>query len=1041
MAVIRHTDVLGGIHGGFAPFVPFAGWRTYSVEATYTDPDGFEFPAFRIRQTGGPVTDTISQHGARIGNLFVDRSWPYGNSDIQGSFPALAWYLLDPTTMVLEAGPLLPLGNASIARVTDRDNTPLTEHFIQWFDHTTPITGPFIALQVARQPSLEFPLYVAGHPVDIATELLTRKGELYDAASAAACRVAVGAELAHIAPITDTEQRPQDVIDTFSEAYGFAVRRGLTGSAEFVHWREKLGSIAALPVLDNDSIRAEGGPTFDLADSSRITRVRVTGQVISKWIQGTMTVVDRVLFDRAPFMARRPRVIYKTVLAPTNDKPASGLLITSAPVTFDYSTAPPVPDSDVYGEQPFDIELGGMPGFLGSNGEVYTTNLEQFAEGIARKTFDGHARGRVMGTAPGIRGTDFDDALLGEAVAVNIDHFPNAQLGQSPTSQRGGLRPYRVIERTEEVTGPICSLADEGTGVQYAITPTLVVWMDPSAIDILRVSVSDAAALAADGAQVEFQVRVFGFLSPAVTADPGVSYTVKDSTLWLDDPQMIRLGPFPPIHKVIIRARAWLYGGGASDWSLWYGLGGPITGPQTTLSNLVISNFTNVGADLDWSYDESPQVGTVKVQTRDITSGFIGPYVDYGSPLAAGTESLTLVGLTSGKIYEVRLVLIDGALVEYGDVLTGSFPTTGGLISGLGVSSVTASEAKLAWTNTDAARSVLIEIQADTDADFHAVIVLPPTSNRYRLTGLTPSTDYDVRVSLWIPLAPPSLLAGVSVGNGANGPALTASFTTLAVSVVLEFPLISSPFEAWDPQTAQRHDGRYGVRLQANPNNYHVVHDIIVLLATETAVGSGTPGAFVEQVPIAALAGIDLWFIADAPNDGKLRYMKALSRALGYTDSIETVEVSADPWPDTGPTPPVGGGIPNTHTLAATALASGAHSTGSFFLPDGAELFRVSSPLAKDIRIRLYTNSTVQSSDAARAPTSSLWPVGLLFDATVETADSHLIDIPPPQRVRVYPTTYENQVVWYTLTNLEAGTEDVSAMLFYFATSANPTLP
>ena len=59
--------------------------------------------------------------------------------------------------------------------------------------------------------------------------------------------------------------------------------------------------------------------------------------------------------------------------------------------------------------------------------------------------------------------------------------------------------------------------------------------------------------------------------------------------------------------------------------------------------------------------------------------------------------------------------------------------------------------------------------------------------------------------------------------------------------------------------------------------------------------------------------------------------------------------------------------------------------------------------------------------------------IGLLFDVEILAADSFLIDIPPPQRVRFILSLHENRAVWYRLTNLEAGAEDLSCRIYYFA--------
>lgn len=1031
--LVRHTDVLGGVVGGFLPDAPFLGWRVYDVVDTHVDPAGVELPAITIRKVSGPPADTIAQVQTRASSLFVAHSWPYPSPYPVGRYPGLQWHFLDPSTLALVAGPLLPIGNARLNNFLDsvKRTTPITEHIVQWFEHTLP-TGPYIGVLTARVPSEDYPLFVSGPPVEIVEDLLTRKGEPYDAATATAAITAMNPKLHHLMPVTSVDLTPQEQIDQLSEGYGFALRASaVTGEAQFIYWREKLGDVSSLPVIDDLSVRSDGGPTFDHAENSRINRVRIAGLALSKWQPGTVMVpqiTQRKLFG-IPYGPPKVRFVAKPATLDT-DKPASGLMITSVEVVFDYSSDGVTADADLYGEQEVTIELGGMPA-LDNNvvGGSTALSLQQWGEGVARLIFDKHARGGMVLSAPVLRDSDGDtNGLLGEAIAVDLSHAVNPQLGQSPTSQRGGLRPFRVIERTPQPTvGPFLTLVDEGTGVQYATAPTLVVRMgvtQPTGNVQYRLEISPAATFTADRAWLEFQVLAFATGETVVLSNPGIRYTILDSSLWTDDPQSVYLGDFPANHQLYFRARAFLVGGSASDWSAWTSIGGPNTGPGTTLSNLVIDQITDEGARLTWSYDESPQVGTVRVQYRDVTT-IVGPWTNAtGSPFAAGTQTTTLTGLTLGHNYEVRVVLLNPG--EYGDVLLGSFTTTGGKISSLVISSVTASSAKLLWTNTNATEQVVVEYRVVGDPFWSTHAYLNPTTNRTTITGLQQLTNYEVQVS-------------IAATDGAGGPPLTDSFTTLAVSVQLEFPLMGGPFWDWDPATALDYNGRFGVRLNANPNNIGIAHDIIVLLAVETAIGSGTPGTFIEQSPIAATPGVDLWFVDDAPNDGKKRYMKALSRAVGYTDSIETDVETATPWAATGPQPPAGGGIPNTYTITATAVGTGASVTGFFAVPDGAEMFRVESPNGKEIRIRLYTDSTVLASDSARASNDSNWPIGILYDGEILSSDSFLIDLPPPQRVRFLLSAHENRVVWYRLTNLEAGTEDLECRIYYFAAPTGGT--
>jgi hypothetical protein len=445
--------------------------------------------------------------------------------------------------------------------------------------------------------------------------------------------------------------------------------------------------------------------------------------------------------------------------------------------------------------------------------------------------------------------------------------------------------------------------------------------------------------------------------------------------------------------------------------------------PATTLSNLVISNATDEGADLDWSYDEAPPVGEVKLQYRDVTGGVIGSWIDYSSsPLAAGTEAETLAGLSAGNQYEVRLVLIDGSAVEYGTVLTGIFATTGGKISSLSVSSVTASTAKLNWTNTDASHGVLVEIRVSGATLWQTYTTLAATSNRIGLVGLLPVTDYEVRVS-------------IGGGDGAGGAALTDSFTTLAVSVILDPPLYAGVFWDVDQVTSAITPGLYGVKLFNHPAN-PMPHSLAIQEAVETAVGSGLPGSFAEIAVVPAVSGGPTYWTAIAPNDGKWRWLRALSRLAGYTDSVVTESLPAKPW-SVQPQPPVGGGVPNILQITATGLAAGGQATGFSAFADGAEIYKMISTNSKKCRLRFHKTEAGRDADLPRPDSDQTWPTSLLFDGQFTAAESYTLDL-DAQRVRILLAQLPDLYVHWSIDSEEVGTEDFAIDIYYFATGSGP---
>jgi hypothetical protein len=802
----------------------------------------------------------------------------------------------------------------------------------------------------------------------------------------------VGDHVVDVLRLADPEQTIQDLNDQLFGRHQYGARRNAIGEWEFFYY----GKVDATPSADLSLavLRAEGGPTFDLGSSPRTNRVVIRSKLFVEWQE-----------------------------ADGGEPAPDNLVVRDAPATFDLSPDGLVLDSAIYGreEQAYDL-----PGYVGFYTDLSPLGLGQYGAHLAERVFDRHGRGAVQNTFTCLRDSVADSALLGDAVIISPSHLPNAQLGQLPTSQRGGSRWARVIQRTEGMAGPVLQVVDDSTGVAYAETPTVTVSPSETAdpeffYDALIAGVTQCQA---DGARVEVQ-----FALGSAVPSAGNPYTILNAALFVDDASAVvdpwteTLGPFVRGQTVWFRVRAYRYSGAPGSWSAWASIGGVITGPLTTLSDLVISGETDEGADLDWSYDESPPVGEVLVQYRDI-SGLVGPYLDYGSPLAAGTETLTMTGLNTGTKYQVRLTLIDGSSAEYGDQLGGIFTTTGGKISNLSVTSITSTGAKLLWTNTDGVQFVLVEYRVTGAASYRVYALLPATSTRVRLAGLQPVTDYDVRVSL-----------GKTGGNGAGGPALTDSFTTLATTDTLDPPLFAGVFGAFNPFTGLAQNGLYGIKLFAHPFN-PMPHDLVILEAVETAVDSDTPGSFAEVATVPAVSGNATYWTNTAPNDGKLRYLKALSRAAGFNDSGETVYLGTDPWAAT-PEPPIGGGIINILDITSAGLASGANGTGFAAFADGAEIFRLESPNGKEFRVRLYKTQGGRDADLARLDTDHSWPSSLLLDARVTSGEGFTLDL-DPVRVRILLAQLPDLLTYWTLTNDEAGMEDITCRIWYFAVTSDP---
>lgn len=1031
----KMTALIGGpVYQGWAPILRNFGlpiFRVISQQAATLGANGW----VELQYRSGPLPPAwVQPSGNFIQRDAYRRLWyevvneraePFHDSSSitltdGGSYPGLRATLLDVATEAPEVENLTPMAIPSPSSTQNGQPVyglarpklvaPSTNTLkLRWSVTSTGTypNGTDFKLHVCpREVSERWPVHYALHPVVMSAAFDTLIGESYDITAAADTKEAVGDHIVEVGYSEDPNETIQDVNERLFGKYQYSKRRNADGVWEYF-------SYAKIETAPSDDItlkvlREEGGPTYQLSDSTAVNVVRQDHTLFKQWEEGDE---GEPPFD---FLVKIPK-----------------------PTTHSYSTdGGATKDADSYGahEASFDSK-----GYTGWARDLSPLGLVQYSRLLAERLFDRHGRGAVQNTWVCRRGTDADNAVLGAAVITSADHQPNAQLGQTPTSQRnvvsGTSRWGRVIQRTEYHPGAVVTTIDDSTGVAYgeevSLTVTPSATADPKYF--YDVAIADITALHADAARLLVQVAVSLTVPTA-----GTPYTVLDSLEMVDDlgdpvdPWTETFGPFPAGATVWFRMAGFLYGGRLGTWSPWCHIGGCALPANDSVSNLVIDQVTDEGARLTWSYDESPQVGEVRVQYRDITT-LIGSWTDAsGSPFAAGTETTTLTGLLSGHRFEVRVVLVDIVPTEYGDVLTGFFFTTGGRISSLAITSPTSDGAKLNWTNTDLTHVVHVEVKTTAESVYRTFSILPAGSNRERLTGLLPSTTYDVQVSL--------LATGaVSIGDGAGGAALTDSFTTLAVTVQLEIPLYGGVWWDTNQVTGASVPGLYGVTLHVNPNDaFRAPLEMVIEEALETSEGSATAGTFAEVATVAAVIGGTTYWSAMAPNDGLWRYLRARSRKVGFTDSDPTVDLPAKPWSVT-PNPSGGGGA-NVMTLTATALAAGGDAGGSFALPHGAEIFKVESN-SLEARFRLYTDSATRTSDLSRPITDHTWPYpNLLLDGELLAADSpaYTMLATTQQRVRIDLGQHPDLLTYYTIGSLEAGTEDFEIRVYFFGPSSTP---
>lgn len=1028
------TALIGGpVYGGFPPYSPRHALPMFRVVDSLlaTTVEGVAETAngwCKLNYRSGPMPPGFrpagSNHSVNLVRRTVnERAQPYFDAEgtwdgayPSGSFPGLTAAIFDATDgSVIEEG-MTPLGLnfrqivlggssgrlATIERGQELINTGL-EVALRW-DRKVPFStliGTDVLLLIApTRPSDQFPLYWRGHPVDLETALLARHDIPYDTTTAASVKAALGADLVTVMRFTDPAQTIADVLDELHAMFGYTSRVDASGQREFVTYRPLVASAPALSIVTND-LRAEGGPTYRLDEDSRRNRLVVTQQYFR-----TLSPDDEGVID-APDM----------------------VTVVEGARTFDYSSdGGATLDAEVVGPREVSLSLGGhvalasdvtTPGDLEASSPISQT---QWGQGLARLIFAQNGRGVQEATIVTRRdAADADAANIADPVALDADHVPNAQIANSPTSQRGGERWWRVIQRTESPEGAELLLADAGTGVAYGEAVTLTVYPDDYDPGYFyRVEITDSTALHTDGAWLELQVAL---QSTAPTGD-GVSYTVLDGAQFEDgtaavlDPYPVRLGPFPLGETLWVRARGFLVGGSPGAWSAWTSLGGSQTTCPGDICNLILYPVFTDGATLTWTNNDATNQIRVSYRLNDT-----GAYTVFGT-YGIGTATATLTGLALDSLYGVKVARWNGS-AEVGTPLTAQFRTLPGELSALTQVTNEPSYAIWQWGNTHPTADVKVEYRLTGTPTWSLVAVLQPTSRAVRIAGLSPSTDYDIKVVLL-------------QANGAEfGTPLTDTWTTPAASGTLGAPTNPAVFAGVDPSNGGFARGLYGLRVYADTTN--PPHAIVIEEAVETAIGSGTPGAYSEVTFIPAQYGGATLYTATAPNDLKLRYIRAFARLSGWTDSSKTTALSVDPWGVTQPpTGPIGAAV----QFSELAAAEDSQQTGDFPIAPGSTLTQVSTANSKSCRVRLYESDAARTADAARDIVQLPIPgSGVILDV-VMIPGFYTIDLnPQPVIVDRSDPPLPEVTVYYLVDCYEPGTNDYTITIRYSLGAPAPSGP
>lgn len=189
-----------------------------------------------------------------------------------------------------------------------------------------------------------------------------------------------------------------------------------------------------------------------------------------------------------------------------------------------------------------------------------------------------------------------------------------------------------------------------------------------------------------------------------------------------------------------------------------------------------------------------------------------------------------------------------------------------------------------------AVTDVYFRLSSESSAEAKLYDTLLAGSDRFRIYGLTPSTEYTVSVLHRDP------------GNNDISSSDTETETTGGTTITMDpptnpdgFSFVHAPRARVFGQTVDGHDGRYGIAVVAPVSIQVSGAQIQIAEAVETAVGAGTYGAYVTVDSVEPVSGDwTIWF-RRAPTDGLKRKLKARAVRDGATSSAYCSEVTVDP--------------------------------------------------------------------------------------------------------------------------------------------------
>lgn len=525
------TCIFGGpIRGGWMSLRDLGGWR-FKVSQVHVSPNYVQMKLLRAFDPTKPEHGTFSTLSTAIVDAMTARARSYYRespiwkaSTIRGHFPGIL-YRVQSTTGTL-------IGNFTpLSEPTHPDKATAPDIFTRngeasiWVDWTAAAPSVGDQYDVYMYPtdiSGDNPLHVFEHPVDMRQKLWDESGIAYDASVLAGVRSTIGDEVRLALRITRSPGKLKDFEATLNGLFGMATRSNGSGAEVLFAHRIKLATTPSTVVTISDLRDASGSP-FELDEAT------VTNKV---------TIKQKRLFPRLK----------------TDEATVDGIVAVDQAITVNNSDA----DITAYGDKETVYEIEGQ---IVTNNAQQDFDLEKYALGVAREIFDRWGRGAIGGELHCLPSVTVD---VGAEFQVNIPQLPNAQVGASPVSQRGGARIVQVVRRTELPSGADLYVLDSGTTAQPGTLPTFSIAANASdAFHFLDLVITNAATLAAAGYFVRIELGI------------GSSTPTAGTLLSVVDPSVLTSLTIPAHDsgvKVWARMRSEKEGYRPSSWTAFAGV-------------------------------------------------------------------------------------------------------------------------------------------------------------------------------------------------------------------------------------------------------------------------------------------------------------------------------------------------------------------------------------------------------------------------------------------------------------------------------------